>query len=119
MSRLRGKLARCLALLALLAGLIGAAAPGSFAMTPADPASKHAAMDCNQERHGPAPARHLPGIDACCMVNVCAMTLALPAAPSGVNAQAASETRGYDLHTLLQPASITAAPLPHPPKPFA
>ncbi|GAB2174494.1 hypothetical protein [Dongia sp. agr-C8] len=112
-------MARCLALLALLAGLIGAAAPASFAMTPPAPAQKHAAMDCNQGRHAPAPVRHLPGVDLCCTVNVCAMTLALPVAPSGVTAPAASEMRGYDFHTLLQPASITAAPLPHPPKPLA
>jgi hypothetical protein len=115
---LRGKIARCLALLALIAGLIGAAAPATMA-APARPAEKHAAMDCDHGGHPQIPIRHLPGTNDCCMVNVCAMSLALLATPTGVELPACSELPGYDLRVPLAPAGIVAAPLPHPPKSFA
>jgi len=115
-SRLFVKLARCLALLALLAG---SAAPAAFAMASVDPSQAHATINCDRNGHGSAPGRHLPGADACCMVNVCAMTLAIPATPSGVAAPAFLGTPGYNPRNLLQPAGITAAPIPHPPKPVA
>jgi hypothetical protein len=118
MSRFRGKCARLVALLALLAGLVGAAMPGFAA--PAEPKPMLAARaDCDHDdHHHPASQPHLPAGD-CCMVNVCAMSLTLPAPPSGLVAPAFPESQGYDLPTLSPPAGIVSAPIPHPPKPVA
>ena len=115
MSRLRGKCARLIALLALLAGLVGAAMPGLAAPAAPKPMMQ-VAMDCDHgDHHRQAPQPHLPAAD-CCMVNVCAMTLALPVAPSGLVAPACPNTPDYALRTPLQPVGIVTAPIPHPPK---
>jgi uncharacterized protein involved in copper resistance len=126
MSHLRGKFARLVALIALLAGLIGTAVPGFAAAMPAeahsavtDSAMAHSAMDCDHATHHQAPVRHLPGADDCCVVNFCAMSLALPAAASGVALPAFAEMPGYDLPVERQPAGIVTAPLPRPPKAIA
>jgi hypothetical protein len=126
MSHLRGKFARLVALLALLAGLIGTAVPGFAAIMPAEAhsamaraAMARAAMDCDHATRHQAPVRHFPGADDCCVVNVCAMSLALPAATSGVALPAFAEMPGYDLPAEHQPAGIVTAPLPHPPKSIA
>jgi hypothetical protein len=118
MSRFRGKCARFVALLALLAGLVGAAVPGFAA--PAEPKPTLAAMaGCDHDgHHHPAPPQHLPASD-CCMVNVCAMSLTLPAPPWGLMAPVLPKSQGYDLRTLSPPAGIVSAPTPHPPKPTA
>ncbi|MDQ7249885.1 hypothetical protein [Dongia sedimenti] len=115
MSRLRGKCARLIALLALLAGLVGTAMPGLAA--PAEPKPMMpASMDCDHGgQHRQAPQPHLPAGD-CCMVNACAMTLALPVPLSGLLAPAFPNTQDYAVRTPLQPAGIVTAPLPHPPK---
>jgi hypothetical protein len=115
MSRLRGNWIRLVALLALIAGLVGAGLPGFAA--PAEPKPMIAAMaDCEHgDHHPPASPRHPPAGD-CCIVSVCAMSLALPAAPSGLIAPAVPTTQGYDLRTLPPPAGIVTAPIPHPPK---
>ena len=116
MSHFRGKCARFVALLALLAGLVGAAMPGFAA--PAEPKPMLAAMaDCDHDHH-PAPQQHLSAGD-CCMLNVCAMSLTLPAPPSGLMAPALPKNQGYDLRTLSPPDGIVSAPIPHPPKPVA
>jgi len=106
------------ALLALLAGLIGTAMPGFAA--PAEPKPMPAAMaDCGHgDHHRRAPERHLPAGD-CCMVNVCAMSLALPATPSGLVVPAVPKSQDYDRSTLLRPTDIVTAPIPHPPKSIA
>ena len=116
-SHLRGKFARLVALLALIAGLIGAALPS--AATPAEPVRMHAAMDCDQGSHHPAPKHQLPGGGECCIVSVCAMGLALPAVPSGIALPGSLEALGYDRLVLLQPLGIVTTPIPHPPKSFA
>jgi hypothetical protein len=120
MSRLRGKCARWIALLALLAGLIGAAVPGLAASAVAQPMLLHGATggatDCGHGDHQRrSPQQHLPAGD-CCMVNACAMSLALPVAPSGLVAPAFAQNQDYALGTPPQPVGIVTAPLPHPPK---
>jgi hypothetical protein len=115
MSRLRGKCARLIALLALLAGLVGTAMPALAAPAAPKPMT-HAAMDCDHgDQHRRTPQPHLPAGD-CCMVNACAMTLALPAAPSALLAPAVPSTQDYAVRTPLQPAGVVTAPIPHPPK---
>ncbi len=100
--------------------------PGSAAMpAPEQPQTMHAVpmqvlpmqagMDCDGATHKPAPRPHAPAGD-CCMVNVCAMSLALPVAPSGVTMPVFARRTGYALRTLRQPDGIVAAPIPHPPK---
>jgi hypothetical protein len=115
MSRLRGRCARLIALLALLAGLFGTAMPGLAA--PAEPKPMtHAAMDCDHgDQHRRAPQPHLPAGD-CCMVSACAMALALPAAPSAPMEPAFPSTQVYAVRTPLQPVGIVTAPIPHPPR---
>ena len=115
MPRLRGRFARLVALLVLIVGLIAPAAPGFAAAAPAQPSQMHAAMDCGgADRH--SPTRHVPGAIDCCVANVCAMNLALPASPSGIALPVAPKASRYELRTLLQPIGIEAAPIPHPPK---
>ena len=121
MSRFRGKIGRFVALLALIAGLLGSVvmpAPG-VAAAPVEPGDAHAAMDCDgmhQQTPDQTPGRRIPtGID-CCIGNVCAMNLALPAAPLGIALPAFFEPRAYDFQALRHPAGIDPAPLPHPPK---
>jgi hypothetical protein len=99
-----------------MTGLIGASMPG-FAAGPAPetPKSLHAGMDCDGAGHNPAPKSHVPAGD-CCLVNVCAMNLALLAMPSGLTAPVVAEMPPYDLRALRQPTGIVTAPLPHPPK---
>jgi hypothetical protein len=118
-SDLRGNFARLLALLALMTGLIGSAMPGLAATMPARPAAAHMAMDCDHGSHHKAPTQRLPGAGDCCMVSVCAMSLALPAVPSGVAQPAFSALPGYPLAVQRRPADIVAAPIPHPPKSIA
>jgi hypothetical protein len=118
---LRGKLARFLALLALVAGLASAAAPG-LAVAAAGPMRMHAAqtaagIDCDHGT-GHVPIHRLPAAD-CCVAGPCALTLALPAFPSGLALPAFSETGRYALRALRQPPGIVTAPIPHPPKPVA
>jgi hypothetical protein len=116
MSRFRGRCARFVALLALLAGLVGAALPGFAASAEPKPA---AVADCDHgDHHHPAPQHHFPAGD-CCMVSACAMSLALPALPSGLAAPALPKSQGYDLYNLPPPAGIVSAPIPHPPKSIA
>ncbi len=117
MAHLRGKFARLVALLALIAGLIGAAVP--VAATPATAKTHHVAMDCDHENGQPAPAQHFPGTDGCCLANVCAMSLALPAASTGIALPAFAGRPDYDLPNLNPPAGIVTAPIPHPPKRLA
>jgi len=101
----------------LVAGLIGATVPGVTAASPAKPAeTHHMAMDCDHESGQPAPVHHLPGAADCCVANVCAMSLALPAAASGMALPAFVGRSDYDLPILHQPVGIVAAPIPHPPK---
>jgi hypothetical protein len=115
-SRLRGKFARLVALLVLIAGLTGASASGFAAAPAADqPKPMHAGMDCDGAGHHPAPKPHLPAGD-CCLVNLCAMNLALLTLPSGLAAPVVVETPPYNLRALRQPPGIVAAPIPHPPK---
>lgn len=119
MSRLRGKFTRLVALLVLIAGLTGASMPG-FAAAPGPPKPMHAAMDCDgldrdASGHHPAPKPHAPAGD-CCLVNICAMNLALLTAPSGLALPVAVEMRPYDPQALHQPLGIVTAPIPHPPK---
>jgi hypothetical protein len=109
----RGQCARLVALLALIAGLIGIPAPSSAAK-PAE--THHMTMDCDHESPQPAPAHHFPGADDCCVANLCAMSLALPAASSAMALPAFAGRPDYDLPNLQQPAGIVTAPLPHPPK---
>jgi hypothetical protein len=119
-SHLRGKFARLVALLALIAGLIGAAVPGSAATPAASPAeTHHMAMDCDHESRQTAPAHHFPGTDDCCVANVCAMSLALPATSTGMALPAFAGQPDYDLPVLHPPAGIVTAPIPHPPKRLA
>jgi hypothetical protein len=119
-SHLRGKFARFIALVALLAGLIGAATPGVAATAPAAPTSMHAAMDCDHAGRRPAPMpHHGPGATDCCIANVCAMSLALPATAAGIVLPLLPVMPGYDLRALLQPIGIVTAPIPHPPKSIA
>ena len=115
LNHLRGKFVRFVALLALMAGLAGVATPGLAAAKPAAPAQLHATMDCGKGT-GHTPMRRFPGAN-CCVANICAMTLALPAPPSNVAQPALPESEGYALRALHQPPSIVAAPIPHPPKP--
>lgn len=75
----------------------------------------HAAMDCDGPTHHPAPKPHAPAGD-CCLVNVCAMALALLTAPSGLALPVAVEMPSYDLRPQQQPLGIVTAPIPHPPK---
>jgi len=116
MTGFRGKCARLLALLALLAGLLGAAMPGLAAPAAPKPMT-HAAQDqdCDHGARHEAPRPHLPPSD-CCVANVCAMSLALLAAPSGLVAPAFPQRQDYDLRALPPPAGIITAPIPHPPK---
>jgi hypothetical protein len=114
MTGFRGKCARLLALLAVLAGLLGAAMPGLAAPTAPKPAT-HAAMDCDHGARHEAPRPHLPPGD-CCVANVCAMSLALLAAPSGLVTPVFPQRQDYELRPLLPPAGIITAPIPHPPK---
>jgi hypothetical protein len=120
-SRLRGKFARLLALLALIAGLAGASAPG-FAAAPTpdrpQPIPVHAdmaGMDCDGANHTPSPKPHVPAGD-CCLVGICAMNLALITSPSGLAAPILVKMPPYDLRVLRQPPGIVTAPIPHPPK---
>ena len=117
-SHLRGKIARLVAVLALVAGLIGAALPTTAGAMPTTPAeTQHMAMDCDHQKQPQAPAQHhLPGTDNCCIANVCAMSVALPVLPSSVALPAFAGRSDYARPVLLQPAGITAAPIPHPPK---
>jgi len=116
MSLLRRKFVRLAGLLVLIAGLAGASIPGfAAAPAPAQPMSMHAGMDCDGGRHDPAPKPHLPAGD-CCLASICAMTLALPAAPSGLPLPSLAATPGYDLRGPHQPLGIVTAPIPHPPK---
>ena len=116
MSLLRRKFARLAGLLVLIAGLAGASMPGfAAAPAPAQAKSMHAGMDCDGERHDPAPKPHLPAGD-CCQVSICAMNLALPAAPSGLAFPSRAEKPGYELRGLHPPLGIVTAPIPHPPK---
>jgi len=115
MSHLRGKCARILALLALIAGLLGAATPG-LAAAPEPMTMSTAGMDCDHgDQHNRMPQHRLPASD-CCMVSVCAMGLTLPAAPSVPVAPGSPQALAYDLRAMLQPAGIVTAPIPHPPK---
>lgn len=108
-----GKFTRLLALLALLAGLLGAVTPGT-AMPAATPGGMHDAMGCGGGHH--PPAGHPSGAADCCVSGICAMNLALPVAPSGIALPFHPKTRGYDLRALRQPPGIVTAPIPHPPK---
>lgn len=119
MSHLRGKFARLVALLALIAGLIGAAVPAVAATPAADmqhAEMHHMAMDCDHGSRPPAPAHQFPGAADCCVANVCAMSLALPATSCGVALPAFAGSPDYDLPNLYQPVGIVTAPIPHPPK---
>ncbi len=117
MSRLRGPCARLLAILALIAGLLGAAMPG-FAAPAAPETMTMTGMDCDHgDQHRP-PQHHFPAAD-CCMVSICAMGLALPATPSALIGPRLPQSPAYGLRPLLQPAGIVTAPLPHPPKAVA
>jgi hypothetical protein len=109
-------LARLVAVLVLMSGLTGASLPG-FAAAPAPQPSKpvQASMGCDHAAHHPAQQRHAPAGD-CCLVNLCAMNLALLTAPSGLAFPVATEMPRYDRRALLQPPGIVTAPLPHPPK---
>jgi hypothetical protein len=115
-SRLRGKIARFLAFLALIAGLLAPAMPGGALAAPIAPAAAHAVMDCAGGSHQKAPARHLPGAVDCCIAAVCAMNLALPATPTGLAPLPFAGRPDYDLRATPQPAGIEPAPIPHPPK---
>jgi hypothetical protein len=116
-SHLRGKFARLVALLALIAGLIGAAVPAVAASPAVKPAeAHHIAMDCDHGSRPPAPTHPFPGAADCCVANVCAMSLALPATASGVDLPAFAGRPDYDLPNLDPPAGIVTAPIPHPPK---
>lgn len=113
-SLFRGNVARVLAILALIAGVIGTSVPGfAAAGGPARPMAMHAAMGCGNGA-GHAPMRRLPAAD-CCAANVCATNLALPLATSGIALPTLPEPR-YALRALRQPAGIVTAPIPHPPK---
>jgi hypothetical protein len=108
-----------LALLSLVAALLGPALPGYAAATPAEPGAVHAAMGCDKgtaDTHRKAPAHHVPGAMDCCVANTCAMTLALPAVPSAVAIPAAPKAASYSLRAAVEPADIDSAPIPHPPK---
>lgn len=113
MPGLRGKTLRLIALLALIAGLFAPVAPSFAAAEPA--AQMHAGMDCGVG-HERMPVRHAPSAMDCCVANICAMNLALPATPSGIALPGIPERSRYALPGLLQPAGIVAAPIPHPPK---
>ena len=118
MRSLSGSVARLLALLSLVAALLGPALPGYAAATPAEPAAVHAAMGCDEgavDTHRKAPAHHVPGAMDCCVANTCAMTLALPAVPSAV-AIPVAKAASYSLRAMIEPADIDSAPIPHPPK---
>jgi hypothetical protein len=104
-----------IALLALIASLLSSAMPGFAAVAPAPPQQLHAAMGCDGHDR-PQPAHHMPGSDDCCVANICAMNLALPAAISGIAQPFPPGAPRYDLRVLLQPVGIDAAPIPHPPK---
>jgi hypothetical protein len=115
LSRLRGKFARLVAVLVLMAGLFGASMPGFAAMSTLHPPKPmQAGADCDHATHHPTPPRGPSG--DCCMVNICAMNLALPTAPSSLTAPVVVEMRPYDLRALRQPPGIVTAPIPHPPK---
>jgi len=73
-------------------------------------------MDCENGTHRQVPPHHLPGNADCCVANVCAMNLALPASPSGIAHPPLPGLRHYDLRALLQPIGIDPTPIPHPPK---
>lgn len=121
MSHLRRKYARLLALLALVAGLLGAATPSlavPAATKPMTMAMMGIACDHGDEHHRQAPRHHFPTGD-CCILGVCAMSLALPAAPTALVEPGFPETLGYGLPALLQPAGIVTAPIPYPPKSIA
>jgi len=116
-SRLRGKIGRFVALLALVSGLVGSVIlpEPSFAVPSPDPDKAHAAMDCS-DMHHQTPTRHLPAGADCCVANICAMNLALPASPLGIALPTFFEPGDYDFQPLRQPAGIDPAPIPHPPK---
>jgi hypothetical protein len=111
--RFRERLARLLALLALIAGLLAPAMPSVAA--PIQPRPMHAGMDCSGN-HGQAPTKHTGGSVDCCIANVCAMNLALPDSASAVALSFPVEVARFDLCALLQPTGIEPAPIPHPPK---
>jgi hypothetical protein len=121
-SGLRGKFARLVALLVLMAGLAGAAAPGFAAAPtpePRQPLPIHAdmaGMDCDAASHKPAPKPHVPAAGDCCLVSICAMNLALLTLPSGLAGPELVEMPPYDRDVMRQPPGIVTAPVPHPPK---
>jgi hypothetical protein len=117
MAPLRGKLPRLIALLVLIAGLVGAALPGpaAAAPAPATPPSMHAGMDCDGADHHPAPARHIPAGD-CCLASLCAMGMALLTAPAGLALPHAAAMPPFVPRAMQHPPGFIAAPIPHPPK---
>jgi hypothetical protein len=117
MAALRGKLPRLLALLVLIAGLLGAALPGPAAAVPAPaaPPAMQPGMDCDGATHHPAPVRHIPAGD-CCPANLCAMGMALLTAPAGLALPHAAAMPPFVPQAMRQPPGFIAAPIPHPPK---
>jgi|AraplaMF_Col_mMF_1032025.scaffolds.fasta_scaffold00309_24 hypothetical protein len=122
--RLAEKIARIFALLGLIAALLAPAFPGFAAAAPARPAALHAAMGCGNEAADthrqvpthPVPAHHAPGAMDCCVANVCAMNLALPASPATFALSVQFTTAAYALRALQPPPGVDTAPIPHPPK---
>jgi hypothetical protein len=116
-ARLGRRCARLIALLVLIAGLLGPAVTSLAAPASDQSTLAHTGMDCDAgDKQAPAP--HVPGLVDCCVANVCAMILALPVTPSGLTAPAYPETPSYKVNALLQPVGFDAAPIPHPPKPL-
>jgi len=118
--RLAEKAARLLALIGMIAALLTPAVPGFAAAAPAQPRVLHAAMDCGDAatdtHQRQVPPHHAPGAVDCCVANICAMNLALPAASSAVERSALAAGGAYDLRPLQQPLGVETAPIPHPPK---
>jgi hypothetical protein len=108
-----------MAVLVMMAGLLGASMPG-FAAMPSPHPPAPTTMDCDHTTHHPAPQRHAPPPHApsgdCCLAGICAMSLALPTLPSSLAQPVATEMPRYDLRALRQPPGIVTAPIPHPPK---
>ena len=122
MPRLAEKIARIFALLGLIAALLAPAFPGFAAAAPDQPAALHAAMGCSDANAHrpvpthPVPAHHAPGAMDCCVANVCAMNLALPASPTAVALSVQFTTASYPFSALQPPLGVDSAPIPHPPK---
>ena len=112
LSRFCARSARLLALLALIAGLLGPAMPG-FAAPLQPQIMQSATPDCSHHRQTP---KHAGGTMDCCVANVCAMNLALPDSAAPMALPFAVATARYLLLAFLPPAGIKAAPIPHPPK---